>query len=206
MKKNNNPKSPSIFTSLNIFNKRLILGGFLIFFFSCGEFDPTIGRTDNISKSQEEPDLFLTTFETTSFEKTKKNWHIQSRTARVFEAQKKTFMKNVTFITFDIKGKQSTFITANEAELHNETYDITLKKNVNIVNNQGTETTGDLFYWNNKKRTFTSPDRVKVAKKDGSVISGKGFKSNQALGDIEFESDVSGQLNSSEEDDFFEGF
>ena len=179
---------------------------FFSWFFSCGEFDPKIGVESEIPSKEGFPYVVTSTFQTISFEEEKKNWLIKSKTALIFNQKNETLMDEVIFITYDSKEKEATSITADHATLNNNTRNVTLRSNVVIVNAQGTETTGDLFYWNNKDRTFTSPLDVKVVKSNGSVIKGQGFKSDQQLGGIEFESNVTGELTSDEEEDFFDGF
>ncbi len=184
---------------------RLLVLFFILILSGCGDFTPTI-NSENQEVSGGQPDLLVNDFKTSSFEKEKRTWFIKSETAKVYDKKKETDMDVVNFITYNSDQTPATFIVADLAVLNNETRNVTLKENVIIINNEGTEITGDLFFWDNKERTFSSPNRVKVKKSDGSVISGVGFSSNQQLGNIEFKSDVSGELSSSEEDDFFEGF
>ncbi len=176
--------------------------------FSCGEFDSNVGtRTSIFSESQNKiPDLFISNYQVTSYDRGTLKWILKSDFAELFEKKERTYLTMIDFKNYNESGQETSSAIAKYATLENDTSNIVLEKDVVIVNSSQTIIQGKYFYWNDKIKRFTSPYYVKIIKKDGSILSGIGFSANQELGDIEFKSKVSGQIGDNQENDFFQGF
>lgn len=194
---------------LQYFFKKLITFSFfliILFLISCGEFDSKVGSVEEIKDIDKIPTMIISNYETISYTKGKINWIMLSDQAELFDKTQRTFLKKVNFKNYDGTSKETSTAVALYSILENDTGNFVLEKDVVIINRSGTIIEGKYFYWDDKIKRFTSPNYVKITKKDGSIISGVGFSANQNLGDVEFKSNVSGQIGKGNKEDFFQGF
>jgi LPS export ABC transporter protein LptC len=126
---------------------------------------------------------------------------LEAGRAETFGKLKKTVFTDLHFVQLDSKGTVLTEGWADRVILHSDTDDAELSGNIRFTSSAdeisiNAET---LFWENDKKRIYSDPENeVRLVKKDGSFMTGRGFEAFLGKRLINFSKGVSGQYTSGE--------
>lgn len=90
-------------------------------------------------------------------------------------------VKGVTIIIYDENQKESSRIVSDYAIRREGEGIVELRKNVVATNVKGDIYKSDELIWDEKKRKFLSNKAVQVTQKNGNILFGTGFESDEAF-------------------------
>ncbi len=106
-------------------------------------------------------------------------WQLDAEQAEVFDAEKKTRMRNVKVTLF--QKDRVWVVTGNEGEMQNETRDVTLRGNVEVTSDDGLRLTSDDLHWKAEGKRLWTDGPVTLVK-DQTTITGWGFATEMEAG------------------------
>ena len=99
-------------------------------------------------------------------------WQLDAEQAEVFDAEKKTRMRNVKVTLF--QKDRVWVVTGNEGEMQNETRDVALRGNVEVTSDDGLRLTSDDLHWKAEGKRLWTDGPVTLVKGQ-TTITGRGF-------------------------------
>lgn len=99
-------------------------------------------------------------------------WQLDAEQAEVFDAEKKTRMRNVKVTLF--QKNRVWVVTGNEGEMQNESRDVTLRGNVEVASDDGLRLSSDDLHWKTEGKRLWTDGPVTLVK-DQTTITGRGF-------------------------------
>ena len=151
-------------------------------------------RTSATGPSGELPDQEVTDFVITETDQGHVQWTLYARDAAMYDAKNLVVARGVRVDFFDEKGKQSSELKADQGELNQQTRDMTARGHVVMATAEGTRMTTSELHFDNQTQKIRSDKLVRV-ERQGDVLSGTGFESDQDLHHFEFKSQVNATVH-----------
>ena len=167
----------------NFMVKRVFI--FLLFIlFGCEE--KTIKQ--NIEKNL--PRITLENFTLIETSEGKKRWNLTATSADVFEEI--INVENVNIKFYNEESKEYAWLKGNKGQLNIKNHNIIVRDRVFLITEDSTELYTDSLFWQNDLQIILTDARVKIIKKDSTVIEGNGLKTTPDLHKIEIIGDIKG--------------
>jgi LPS export ABC transporter protein LptC len=150
----------------------------------------SIGPT---SSNAELPDQEVSDFVLTETDEGHLQWKMFARSAATYSARNIVVAQGVRVDFFDEAGKQSSELTANEGEIHEQTRDMVARGNVVLQTTEGTRMSTQKLEFKNKLQKIVSDEFVRV-ERGGDELTGYGFESDPDLKHFEFKRQVTARV------------
>ena len=184
---------PSARPAANESRHLLVLGALLLALFvplvGC-EKSRSIGPT---SSNAELPDQEVSDFVLTETDEGHPQWKMYARSAATYSASNLVVAQAVRVDFFDDTGKQSSELTAQEGEIHEQTRDMVARGNVVLQTTEGTRMSTQKLEFKNKLQKIVSDEFVRV-ERGGDELTGYGFESDPDLKHFEFKRQVTARV------------
>lgn len=119
-----------------------------------------------------------------------RSWVLTAERAGVYDEIIKA--DGVTVRFYDEEEKEFSVLNAPRGELNTRTHNILVADNVIVLTSDSTELRADSLFWINDSAKILTDSYVKIVKRDGTVIEGRGLKTDPRLSRIEVVGEVSG--------------
>lgn len=167
----------------NFLMKRILI--FLLFIFlGCEE--ETI--KENIEKHI--PRITLENFTLIETSEGKKKWNLTAVSAYVYEEVINVESVKIKF--FNEQENEYAWLKGNRGQLNIKNHNIIVRDSVLLITEDSTELYTDSLFWQNDLQIIITDARVKIIKKDSTVIEGNGLKTTPDLEKIEIIGDIKG--------------
>lgn len=120
-----------------------------------------------------------------------KLWMLTAARAGVYEEIIKVDSVQIRF--YDEEEVEFSVLNAPRGELNTRTHNIFVADSVEVLTNDSTALYTDSLFWLNDSAKILSDAQVKIVKKDGTVIEGKGLRTDPRLSRIEIISETKGE-------------
>lgn len=88
------------------------------------------------------------------------------------------FLYHINALFYDSAGSEQARVTADSGSAVERTRYVELRGNVRVFYSNGTEIDADSLKWDQANDRVTSEGFVKITKKDGSILTGKGLETD----------------------------
>ncbi len=105
-----------------------------------------------------------------------KAWELKAKWAKMYREAGKTFFEDIHVVVF-VEDREPVHITALRAEMDNESRDLTIEGNVEVVSEEGYSLRTERLRWFSDKREIVTEAPVMAAGKD-IQISGRGLRAH----------------------------
>ncbi len=139
---------------------------------------------------QELPNIVLERFWRTETKNGRKMWILSARRAKVYDEV--IYADSVQIRFFDDNEKEFSLLTAPGGIMNIKSRDILVGDSVTVLTNDSTKLFTDSLFWQNDSQKIMTDGYVKILKKNGSVIEGKGLRTDPYLRKIEIISETKG--------------
>jgi len=137
-------------------------------------------KTDPLPKTTS--DLMLQKARMVEMEGDKKKWELEADVAEYFTDKKFSLFKEVKVIFYDKEGNEI-ILTGKEGKVFTETKDIEIKKDVQIINNEGNKLNTESLFYNSKTKIANTSDPVKFEGNE-FILTGNGARLDVETGKI----------------------
>lgn len=144
---------------------------------------------------EEIPGTSVYNFKSEQMQGDKKKWDLNSTEAQYFNDKNQVHLVDMKMNFYDSDQTITSWVVADKGIINNANPNNTrvqLISNVVIQSSNNTTLKGPRFLYEEKKELLTSKDRVQVTYPDGTIVKGTGFRANNKIEQIVFESDVEG--------------
>ncbi len=155
-----------------------------LFFLSCEE------ETIKASIEQHLPRITLEKFTLTETREGKKNWNLLATSAYVYEEI--IDVDNVSIRFYNDTGNEYALLTGKTGLLNTRTHNIVVRDSVVLVTEDSSILYTDSLFWHNDLQEILTDARVRIVKKDSTVIEGNGLKTAPDLQKVEIIGDIKG--------------
>jgi LPS export ABC transporter protein LptC len=121
----------------------------------------------------------------------KKLWTLNAARAAVYDEIIKVDEVIVRF--YDEKDIEFSVLTAPRGELNTTTHNIFVEDSVEVFTNDSTKLYTESLFWLNDSAKILTDAYVKIVKKDGTVIEGRGLRTDPRLTRIEIIGETKGE-------------
>lgn len=149
----------------------------------------TARRHASPSVSGELPDQEVMDFVLTETDQGRPQWTLYARQAATYTSRNLITARGVRVDFFDEKGARSSQLLATDGEINQVTRDMTARGNVRLATSEGTRMATQELRFLNREQKIVSDKLVRV-ERQGDVLEGTGFESDQNLQHFEFKSQV----------------
>ncbi|MBE0433246.1 LPS export ABC transporter periplasmic protein LptC [candidate division WOR-3 bacterium] len=136
------------------------------------------------------PKVFLEKLSLTETKSGQKLWTLTADRAGVYDEIIKAEEVMVRF--YDEDETEFSVLNAPRGELNTRTHNILVTDNVVVVTSDSTILHADSLFWINDSAKILTDSYVKIMKKDGTVIEGRGLKTDPRLSRIEVIGEIKG--------------
>ena len=119
-----------------------------------------------------------------------KLWTLNAARAGVYEEIIK--VDEVTVHFYDEEGAEFSVLTAPRGELNTETHNIFVEDSVAVLTSDSTKLFTESLFWLNDSAKILTDAYVEIIKGDGTVIRGRGLRTDPRLSKIEIIGDAKG--------------
>ncbi len=163
--------------------KRLLLF-VTLFFLNCEE------ETIQTNIEQHLPRITLENFTLTETREGKKNWNLVASSAYVYEEIINVDAVRIRF--FNDTGNEYALLTGNTGKLNTKTHNILVQDSVVLITEDSSYLYTDSLFWLNDLQQILTDARVKIIRKDSTIIEGNGLKTGPDLQKVEIIGDIKG--------------
>ncbi|MFQ5914396.1 MAG: LPS export ABC transporter periplasmic protein LptC [Nitrospinota bacterium] len=103
-----------------------------------------------------------------------KAWELKAEWARMYRKKNKTIFEDLRVKVY-VKGRRPMHITGEAGEMDNETKDIRIRGNVEIVSEEGYTLRTESLVWHNERREIVTEEAVAMAGKNFR-LTGRGLR------------------------------
>lgn len=132
---------------------------------------------------QQFPTITLEDFRLTETKNGQKLWILNAEAAWVYDEIIKIDKVEIKF--YDEDNIEFSVLHAPGGRLNTETHNILVGDSVYVVTNDSTKLFTDSLFWENDSQRIVTNASVKIMKQDGTVIEGRGLKTDPYLKKIE---------------------
>ena len=132
---------------------------------------------------QQLPSITLEKFCLTETKNGKKMWMLDAETAKVYDELIKIDHVKIRF--YDENQIEFSILHAPGGQLNMKTHNILVGDSVVVFTNDSTTLLTDSLFWQNDSQMILTNSPVKILKRDGTIIEGKGLKADPYLRKIE---------------------
>ncbi len=136
------------------------------------------------------PRITLSNFTLTETQEGKKKWNLMAVSAYVYEEM--IDVDSVIIKFYDESEKEYALLRGNAGQLSTKTHNILVRDSVILITDDSTYLYTDSLFWLNDSQSILTDARVKIIKKDSTVIEGNGLKTGPDLQKIEIIGDIKG--------------
>ncbi|MGQ9464364.1 MAG: LPS export ABC transporter periplasmic protein LptC [bacterium] len=136
------------------------------------------------------PRITLTNFILTETQEGKKKWNLYAASAYIYEEVINVDSVKIKF--YDESEKEYALLKGNAGQLNTKTHNILVRDSVVLLTDDSTRLYTDSLFWLNNSQSIITDARVKIIKKDSTVIEGNGLKTGPDLQKIEIIGDIKG--------------
>ena len=161
-----------------------LLGICILLLLGCPEEKTETKKTDKI------PNITIEKFSLTETKEGKKLWVLDAVTANVYDN-----LINVDTVRINFYGEKQTvssILTSRQGILNTTSRDIVVKDHVVLWTDDSSRLYTDSLFWQNDSQKILTDSRVRIVKKDSTVIEGNGLKTTPDLKKIEIIGDIKG--------------
>lgn len=136
------------------------------------------------------PKIILEKFSLIETKKGRKLWKLEAEMARVYDELIKVDSVKMRF--YNKEQVEFSVLYAPGGILNTKTYNVLVGDSVVVLTNDSTKLFTDSLFWQNDSEKILTDCPVKIIKKDGVVIEGKGLRADPYLEKIEIISETKG--------------
>lgn len=136
------------------------------------------------------PRVVLEKLSLTETESGQKSWVLTAERAGVYDEIIKADVVTVRF--YDEEENEFSVVSAPRGELNTRTHNILMADQVIVLTSDSTELRADSLFWMNDSAQILTDSHVRITKRDGTVIEGRGLKTDARLSRIQVIGEVSG--------------
>ncbi len=136
------------------------------------------------------PRITLEKFTLTETRKGIKKWNLLAVSAYVYEEVINVDTVKIKF--YNEAGNEYALLIGNGGQLNTRTHNIIVRDSVVLITDDSTHLYTDSLFWLNDSQRILTDARVKIIKKDSTVIEGNGLKTGPDLQKIEIIGDIKG--------------
>ncbi len=136
------------------------------------------------------PRIILENFTLIETSEAKKKWNLTATSAYVYEEVINVDSVKIKF--YDEQEKEFAWLKGNKGQLNIKNHNIVVRDSVILVAEDSTKLYTDSLFWQNDSQIIITDARVKIIKKDSTVIEGNGLKTTPDLQKIEIIGDIKG--------------
>lgn len=162
----------------------LLLSSLLVLFSACKEKEIEEKLPKDI------PKIILEKLCLTETKSGKKLWTLNAERAGVYDEIIKVDIVTVRF--FDENQVEFSVLNAPRGELNTETHNILVEDSVTVLTNDSTRLYTESLFWLNDSAKILTDAYVKIIKGDGTVIEGRGLRTDPHLSRIEIIGETKG--------------
>ena len=140
--------------------------------------------------SEQLPNILLENFSLTETKMGKKLWTLDARIARVYDEI--INVDTVHMMFYDENQIEFSILHAPGGRLNTKTHNILVGDSVVVYTNDSTKLFTDSLFWENDSQKILTNCYVKILKKDGTIIEGKGLRADPHLDKIEIIGETKG--------------
>jgi LPS export ABC transporter protein LptC len=118
-------------------------------------------------------------------------WTLCACLANVYDDIIKVDTVNIKF--YKEAASEYAVLVSTRGQLNTKTHDIIVKDSVRLTTDDSTRLFADSLFWQNDSQKILTDCHVRILKKDGTVIEGRGLKTAPDLKRIEIIGDVKGE-------------
>jgi len=136
------------------------------------------------------PRITLANFTLTETQEGKRKWNLTAISAYVYEEVINVDTVKIKF--YNEAGNEYALLKGNAGQLNTKTHNILVRDSVILITDDSTHLYTDSLFWLNDLQQILTDARVKIIKKDSTVIEGNGLKTEPDLQKIEIIGDIKG--------------
>lgn len=136
------------------------------------------------------PDAEIVDFITRGYKNGSLSWYIKAKKADIYNNKRITRFFFLHLYNYGKDGSLKSTASANEGTLWEETEDILLKGDVMILNEEKTLLETDSLKYVRREKKIKTSARVKITRKNGDILRGKGLIADIGLKKLEILSQV----------------
>mgnify|MGYP003921001347 FL=1 len=136
------------------------------------------------------PRITLENFTLIETSEGKKKWNLSAVSAYVYEEVINVDSVKIKF--YNEQENEYAWLKGNEGQLNIKNHNIIVRDSVVLITEDSTELYTDSLFWQNDLQIIITDARVKIIKKDSTVIEGNGLKTTPDLQKIEIIGDIKG--------------
>jgi LPS export ABC transporter protein LptC len=121
----------------------------------------------------------------------KKLWTLNAERAGVYDEIIR--VDEVTVRFYDENESEFSVLTAPRGELNTETHNILVEDSVEVLTDDSTKLYTESLFWLNDSAKILTDAYVKIVKGDGTIIEGRGLRTDPRLSRIEIIGDTKGE-------------
>lgn len=143
----------------------------------------------SLDKIKTQPDMRIKNFSTKNYQSGELLWEMVAYESLYYFDENKSISENIQMKSYKA-GKQSAEVKASQAIIQNDTKNIELVGDVEILSTGGNKLYTSRIIWNNKTKLMDTDEPVKIIRKNGDTIEGIGLKANYDLENYEIKRKV----------------
>jgi len=169
----------------------LLLG--LVAIVGCGSEDHVVQRPQG--KAQDLPSQEVRDFSLEESDTGTPEWILTSRYAATYDRRGVIVARGVAIDFFDSKGAKYSHLTAREGEIKRPSNDMEARGDVKVTTTDGVRIETESLRFLNRERKIVSDAFVRL-ERNGDVVTGIGFESDQSLEHFAIKREVRAQVQS----------